>query len=95
MNLHLAVKKKWFDQIKAGTKILEYRLDNDYWRKRLINRDYDKLIITLGYPKKEDQERRIELEYYGYTMKTVVSEEWNNEPKRVFAIFLVGANKAQ
>lgn len=90
MNLQMAVKKKWFDQIRAGTKILEYRLDTDHWRKRLINRDYDKLIITWGYPSKGNKERRIELEYYGYTMKTVVSEEWNNVPQRVFAIFLVG-----
>lgn len=90
MNLQLAVKKKWFDQIKARTKLLEYRLDNEYWRKRLIDRHYDKVIITLGYPKRDDKERRIAFNYHGYTMQTIVHEEWNNEEKQVFAIYLIG-----
>ncbi|MGK3505658.1 ASCH domain-containing protein, partial [Escherichia coli] len=33
-----------------GEKTEEYRLCNDYWNKRLVNRKYYRLIITKGYP---------------------------------------------
>ena len=34
LTLHL--KKNWFDLIKRGVKLEEYREINDYWMKRLI-----------------------------------------------------------
>lgn len=34
-NLHLNVHKEWFDMIASGEKKIEYRKDNEYWRKRL------------------------------------------------------------
>lgn len=40
--LHLTLKKKWFDLIASGSKIIEYREVNDYWRKRLIDDLYGK-----------------------------------------------------
>ena len=42
--LYLPLKGKWFDLIKAGKKSFEYRLYNEYWKKRLIDRDYKTLI---------------------------------------------------
>lgn len=39
--LHLPVKKIYFDQIKSGKKLDEYRLVTEYWKKRLEGRDYD------------------------------------------------------
>lgn len=89
MDLILPLKRKWFEQIKAGTKHFEYRLDNDYWRKRLVNRDYDNIIFTLGYPKKDDKSRRIIKPWFGYEMKEIIHEEWGNVPKKVFAIKIV------
>ncbi|MBU3842402.1 MAG: hypothetical protein IAA47_05395 [Candidatus Fusobacterium pullicola] len=49
--LKLAVKKKYFNEIKQGTKTEEYRLVKKYWGKRLL-KEYDEVHITLGYPKK-------------------------------------------
>lgn len=86
MDLILPLKRKWFDQIKAGIKPFEFRLDNEYWQKRLIGKNYDKVIFTLGYPKRDDAERRIVKHWAGYEMQTVISEEWDNEPKDCFAI---------
>jgi hypothetical protein len=86
--LVLPLKGKWFEQVKAGTKLEEYRLDNEYWQKRLIGKEFDRVVVMLGYPKATDTERRIEFPWNGYEMKTITSEEWNNEPKRVFAIKL-------
>lgn len=88
MDLVLPLKRKWFEQVKAGHKPEEYRLDNDYWRKRLIGKQFNRVILTLGYPKRDDHERRIVLPWRGYEMKTIISEEWNQKPQRVFAIQL-------
>lgn len=37
--LHLTLKKKWFDMIKAGIKKEEYREIKPYWIDRLTTRD--------------------------------------------------------
>ncbi|EON7365366.1 ASCH domain-containing protein, partial [Escherichia coli] len=36
-NLQLAVKGEYFDAMIRGEKTEEYRLCNDYWKKRLVN----------------------------------------------------------
>lgn len=86
--LILPVKRKWFDQIKAGTKTAEYRLRTDYWRSRLVGKEYDLVVITLGYPPREDTSRRLTFEWNGYDHETVTSEEWGNRPREVYAIRL-------
>lgn len=72
--LTLSLKKKWFDLIKAGIKKEEYRETKPFWKKRLRNivlktnlstvyegfKRYDRLVFTLGYPKANDTERRLE-----------------------------------
>ena len=88
MNLILPLKRKWFEQIKAGTKKEEYRLHNEYWSKRLIGKEFDRIVLTLGYPKRDDHERRIVLPWRGFGMKIITSEEWGNIPQQVFAIKL-------
>lgn len=88
MNLILPVKQKWFDQIKSGIKTKEYRLDNDYWRSRLLGKSFDKVIITLGYPKRNDATRRIEFPWRGYETDIIRHEEWDNVPRQVFVIRL-------
>lgn len=45
-NLQLAVKGEYFDAMIRGEKTEEYRLCNDYWNKRIMFREYDRLIIT-------------------------------------------------
>lgn len=60
--LHLTLKKKWFDLIASGSKIIEYREINDYWRRRLIDniyvagatpdfKDFDEIHFRNGYRK--------------------------------------------
>lgn len=87
--LILPVKRKWFDLIKAGKKSEEYRLYNDYWKSRLIGKTFDKVVITLGYPSKDNTERRLVFPWRGYRITTIKSEEWLNEPNRVFAIKVI------
>lgn len=84
--LILPLRKRWFDLIRDGKKSFEYRLANDYWKKRLVGKHYDTVAFTLGYPPRADATRRIEVPYRGYVRRTVTSAEWHNEPREVFAI---------
>ncbi|MGP0745492.1 ASCH domain-containing protein, partial [Escherichia coli] len=47
-NLHLAVKGEYFDAMIRREKTEEYRLCNDYWNKRIMFREYARLITTKG-----------------------------------------------
>lgn len=85
-NLQLAVKSEYFDAIKSGEKTEEYRLVNDYWWTRLVGRHFDRLIITKGYPRRDDAGRRIECKYCGYEIKEITHPHFGSEPVEVFAI---------
>lgn len=66
-DLWLSVKKIYFDAYKRGEKAEEYRLYNDYWCKRLIDRDYKHLFYRAGYPSPEQQKDRLVcIPYRGY-----------------------------
>lgn len=85
-NLQLAVNGVYFDAMKRGEKPEEYRLLNAYWGRRLIGRNYENLIITKGYPRKDDADRRIVAPYDGYEIKVITHEHFGPEPVEVFAI---------
>lgn len=84
--LYLPIKGEYFDQIKAGTKPEEFRLANDYWRKRLVGRTYDRIELTRGYPKRGDTERRLVLPYRGYRLTTITHPHFGDQSVEVFAI---------
>lgn len=85
-NLQLAVKGEYFDAMIRGEKTEEYRLCNDHWNKRIMFREYDRLIITKGYPKRDDSSRRIDVPYDGYEIKTIIHPHFGDKPVKVFAI---------
>ena len=94
-DLILPLKREYFEAIKAGTKTKEYRLCNPYWRARLINvhnilydepRQFDRVILTLGYPRGDAAERRIVRPWRGYTIKTITHPHFGPEPVHVYAI---------
>ena len=84
--LLLPLKRQYFEQIKTGTKTEEYRLYNDYWRKRIEGKAFDHITVTLGYPKKADTKRRIVRPWRGYEIKTIQHPEFGDKPVQVFAI---------
>ena len=84
--LTIPLTGKYFDQIKAGTKPEEYRLANEFWRKRLEGRSYDHIVLTRGYPRREDHSRRLEREWRGASLKTITHPHFGPEPVEVFAI---------
>lgn len=84
--LHLSVKRKYFEQIKSGEKVEEFRLAKDYWSKRLENKTFDEIVIKSGYPKLGESARTLIRPWRGYVMRTIVHEEFGAGPVTVFAI---------
>lgn len=90
-SLTLNVTSQWFNEAKAGTKTEEYRLANDYWTKRLFNKDgtpkqFKDIQYKLGYPSKDDKSRVMVFEWQGVEKKTIVHPHFDNVPVTVFAI---------
>jgi len=84
--LILPLKAEYFNAIKAGTKTTEYRRHTFYWAKRLDDREYSGIVLTLGYPKASDTERRIERPWRGFTMQTITHPHFGPDPVHVYAI---------
>lgn len=76
----------YFDAIKDGWKDREYRLVTPYWHKRIEGREYDRIELTRGYPKKGDTERRLTLQWRGYKLERITHPHFGPEPVDVFAI---------
>ena len=68
--LKIIIKGEYFDQIKAGTKKIEYRDITPFWTSRLYNngkkREYDNIEFINGYNK---DARRMIVEYKGVSKK--------------------------
>lgn len=84
--LTLALKAFYFDEIKAGRKLFEYRLVTPYWRKRLEDQIYDQIVLTRGYPKRDDSSRRLALPWQGCHKESLTHEHFGSDPVEVFAI---------
>ncbi|MBY3434794.1 ASCH domain-containing protein [Rhizobium laguerreae] len=83
----LPLKREYFEAIKNGTKTEEYRdYDNTFWRKRIEGKSFDRIILTLGYPKADDTSRRLVRQWRGYEIKTITHPHFGNVPTTVFAI---------
>lgn len=85
MNLFIIIKKKYLEEIISGAKIEEYRIISPYWVKKLVGREYDKIIFQAGYKKTC---LRYEIKYSGYEIKNINHEFFGKEPISVFAIKL-------
>ncbi len=84
--LTLALKGEYFDAIKAGSKAEEFRLVTPYWRRRLEGRSYDQVVLTRGYPRADDAERRLVLPWRGYRLASIVHPHFGPDQVEVFAI---------
>lgn len=85
-NLEPIVNDEYFDQMKSGEKAEEYRLVNEFWNKGIMFREYDRLIIACGYPKRDDLSKRIDIPYAGYELKAITHPHFGPDPVKVFAI---------
>lgn len=95
--LHLPLKRKWFNMIRDGIKLEEYREISNYWSARLFNytsetthdfftaKKFDKLVFTLGYPKADDTSRRLEFKNPKIRIDTG-RPEWGAEPGKMYFV---------
>lgn len=86
--LKIPVKKIYFEEIKTGIKTEEYRLFKEYWKKRLENKTYDEVWITLGYPASNQLDKILKFKYKGYVEKIIQHKEFGEEKVKVYAIKL-------
>lgn len=49
--LHLTLHRKWFEEIRLGIKLVEYRKATPYWNSRLAGKHYDEIRFVNGYGK--------------------------------------------
>lgn len=92
MDLVLPLKRAYFDAIKVGDKTEEFRLRTPYWRQRLERmKAGDRLVLTLGYPPREDATRRLVVPWSGMRETTITHPHFGAEPVEVFAIDVRGA----
>jgi hypothetical protein len=85
-DLILPLKAEYFHQIKDGTKPYEFRLRTPYWTKRLEGRRYDRIVLTLGYPARDDFDRRLCMPWRGYELMTITHPHFGPDPVDVYAI---------
>lgn len=88
--LTLSLKRKWFDLIKSGVKTEEYRELKHYWSKRLNLgygkfKEFDKVAFTMGYPKADDESRRIEFKNPKIRIDTG-RKEWGAKPHKMYFV---------
>lgn len=84
-DLHLNLKGEYFDAIKAGTKMHEFRLASK-WLHRLGGKSFDRIFIKRGYPKAGDADRIIERPWQGYELQTITHPHFGTTPVEVLAI---------
>jgi hypothetical protein len=85
MDLHLNLKGIYFDQIKAGTKIFEFRAVSS-WANRLDGRVYENIVLKRGYPRIGDDSRRLVRPWQGCTIEVITHPHFGNHPVLVYSI---------
>lgn len=92
--LHLTLKKRWFAMIASGEKTEEYRLNKEYWRKRLIVEgthppiflEFDRIIFKNGYSKGCPE---MEVEVKNLLLR-FGKEKWGGDPNNIQFVFCLG-----
>ena len=86
MDLTLPLKAEYFNAIKDGTKTEEFRLRTPFWRKRLEGKTFDRVVLTLGYPSRDDASKRLVLPWRGMRETTITHPHFGPDPVDVYAI---------
>ena len=84
--LHLNLKGEYFDAIRDGTKLFEFRVRNAFWCKRLEGQQFSQIQIKRGYPRADDTARNLIRPWRGYEIQTITHPHFGPNPVEVFAI---------
>jgi hypothetical protein len=83
--LFLVIKKKYFEEILAGTKTEEYREVKPYWTAKLEGRQYDVVEFQAGY---RADSPKFTIEFKGCEVRTMRHEFFGDRAVDVYAIKL-------
>ena len=96
IDLVLNLKGEYFDQIKAGIKPFEYRLQGKHWDRWLLvdplnpagsaYRTFRNIIIRKGYPKAGTPDRELIRPWNGAVRMNITHEHFGDGPVAVHAI---------
>lgn len=130
MNLHLPLRREWFEKTKNKIKTEDYREITPYWFKRLVydyktvfkyivgydwdylddqSREvrlkkalsieikrrmvgfnpYERNIMTLGYPRKTDLNRILNIKHISIEIREG-NPEWGAEPNKLYFVIKHG-----
>jgi hypothetical protein len=91
-DLVLNLKTEYYDDIFSGEKKFEYRLIGDYWKKRLTAdgqiKQFRRIVIRKGYPKKGDPHRELIRPWVGIEVKSIIHPHFGAETVKVYAIIV-------
>ena len=93
--LTLNLKYEYFAEIKNRSKIFEYRLNNTFWQKRIIGKEFDAVAFKFGYPPNHESEKIILREWIGFKIQTINHKHFGCSDVSVFAICTNGADITQ
>ena len=65
---------------------LHLPLATPFWRKRLEGRTFGQIVLTKGYPKRDDTERHLVRPWVGMRLITITHPHFGPDPVEVFAI---------
>lgn len=84
--LTLRLKAVYFHDIANEVKPWEYRLATPYWQKRIAGRQYDYVLLTLGYPPRSNLDHQMLKPWRGYVEQPLVHPHFGSDTVDVFAI---------
>lgn len=85
-DLMLPLRAEYFYAVKAGTKVEEFRRRTRYWRQRIEGKTFDRVVLMLCYPARDDHERRLVLPWRGMRLTTIQHKLFGPAPVEVYAI---------
>lgn len=89
--LTLPLKSEYFNAIKSGAKLVEYRLRTPFWIKRIEGKEFDIIALSHGYPRRAQNSHWLFCKWQGYTIETIQHPHFGPTPVEVFSINVRGA----
>lgn len=86
-DLVLHLKSCYFREVASGSKRSEYRLAKPFWEKRLIDQEYDRVVIWDAF-KKGGSDTVLIFPWRSFKRITITHPHFGKEPVEVFAIAL-------
>lgn len=84
-SLILHLKREYWEAIRDGSKLEEYRERVPYWEKRIPGKEFSDVVLLCGFPKAGDESRTLRRKWNGYTEKVITHPHFGDSVE-VFAI---------